>query len=109
MSRLLFRGFVFAIGFVVIGVCFLSAGCASESASLVPGLVVNESDPGVQLVQKYYRDRRGQGRKMPDTLDLQDNAVLAIHAITSGMDPELEYRLWFSIYFDRRPMCMRHH
>ena len=94
---------------LVMLLCFLSTDCKSELKQVVPGLTANDSDPGVQLVQKYYRQRRGQGRLVPDTLDLQDNALLAIHAITSGMDPELEHRLWFSIYFDRRPMCMRHH
>ncbi len=68
-----------------------------------------DSDPGARLVERLYASRRGEGRKVPDTLDLQDNALLAIHAITSGMDPDADYRLWFSIYFDRRPMTMRHH
>ncbi len=68
-----------------------------------------ESDPGVRLVQELYVSRRQTGSEVPDTLDLADNALLAIHAITNGMDPEMEYRLWFSIYFDRRPLCMRHH
>jgi hypothetical protein len=68
-----------------------------------------QSDPGARLVQDYYESRRGTGCEVPDTLDLADNALLAIHAITSGMDPEMENRLWFSIYFDRKPICMRHH
>ncbi len=68
-----------------------------------------DADPGAKLVHNLFMSRRQTGSEVPDTLDLADNALLAIHAITNGMDLSLENRLWFSIYFDRRPLCMRHH
>ncbi len=67
------------------------------------------TDSGAKLVKDLYQQRRASGRLVPDTLDLQDNGLLAIWALTAGLDPNLENRGWFSIYFDRRPMCMRHH
>jgi hypothetical protein len=69
---------------------------------------ISPSDPGARLVTELYGKRRGSGRLVPDTLDIQDNALLAISAITRGLDPSAEYRPWFAIYFDRRPLCMRH-
>jgi hypothetical protein len=89
--------------------CIFSLVAFASHASARPASHAPANDAGAQLVQHYYDARRTTGRVVPDTLDLADNAILAIHAITAGQDPKLESRLWFSIYFDRRPMCMRHH
>jgi len=84
--------------------------CAANSSAHSPNdFHISLADPGAQWVNQAYQQRRASGRVVPDTLDLQDNGVLAIWALTAGLDPDLEYRAWFSIYFDRRPLCLRHH
>src|ERR1700722_1865815 len=45
---------------------------------------------------------------VPDTLDLQERAKLAIHGITSITDPEWDYEIFWLADFYRNPPIMLH-
>ena len=53
---------------------------------------------------------RGQSYEdtVPDTLDIEERAKLAINALTSITDPDADYEDYFSVGFFRNPPTMRH-
>ena len=45
---------------------------------------------------------------VPDTLDLQEIAGLAVNGLTGPTDPLADYELYFSVYFKHNPPMTRH-
>ena len=45
---------------------------------------------------------------LPDTLDLQNRAALAINGITGPTDPDADYEIYFMTYFGRNKPSMSH-
>jgi hypothetical protein len=45
---------------------------------------------------------------VPDTLDLAENARLAVNGILATVDPDVLHTMWFSIALNRRTPWMRH-
>jgi len=45
---------------------------------------------------------------VPDTLDLQDRAALAVNGLTSPTDPEADYEIYWTALFKRNPPMMQH-
>ncbi|NQT91372.1 MAG: glycoside hydrolase family 127 protein [Lentisphaerae bacterium] len=54
-----------------------------------------------------YRGERYEV-EVPDTLDLQDRAALAINGLTGPTDPEADYEIYWSALFKRNPPMMQH-
>ena len=54
-----------------------------------------------------YGGRRYWDR-VPDTLDLAERARLAINALTRLADPEADYKCWFTLQVNRKPMVWSH-
>ena len=98
-------GLLFVLGLVVL-VCFLSTDCKSKPKKIVPGLAANESDPGVQLDQKYNKQRRGRDRMIPDTLDLAQRGEYALNALAGTVDPDHHCEFLFGGNF--KPPSVRH-
>jgi len=48
------------------------------------------------------------GDLVPDTLDLQERAALAVIGLTGPTDPEQDHLLYFDVHFDTRPPQMNH-
>jgi hypothetical protein len=65
------------------------------------------SPDGLALNPGVYDGTRSR-ELVPDTLDLTDNARLAVHGILSTVDPEVLHTMWFSIALNRRTPWMRH-
>ena len=45
---------------------------------------------------------------IPDTLDLQERAALAVNVLTRATDPEADYEMYFSVDIRRNPPMMDH-
>ena len=45
---------------------------------------------------------------VPDTLDLQERAALAVNGLIGPTDPEADYEMYFSVRFRSNPPWMRH-
>ncbi|MDP6438551.1 MAG: glycoside hydrolase family 127 protein [Candidatus Brocadiia bacterium] len=45
---------------------------------------------------------------VPDTLDIQERAALAVNGLTGPTDPDKEHLLYFSVDFSANPPMMRH-
>ncbi len=45
---------------------------------------------------------------VPDTLDLQERAALAVNGLTGPTDPEADHELYFLVDLNRNPPVMRH-
>ena len=45
---------------------------------------------------------------VPDTLDIQERATLAVNGLTGPTDPEKDYMLYFNVDFRTDPPSMRH-
>lgn len=45
---------------------------------------------------------------IPDTLDIQERATLAVNGLTGPTDPEKDYRLYFFVHFNKNPPDMVH-
>ena len=45
---------------------------------------------------------------VPDTLDLQERAALAVNGLTGPTDPELDHLLYFGMTFRTNPPSMSH-
>ena len=54
-----------------------------------------------------YRGERYEAM-VPDTLDLQERAALAVNGLTGPTDPLADYEMYFSVFFSRNPPMMRH-
>ena len=46
--------------------------------------------------------------EVPDTLDLAERAAMAINALTRCVDPDMDYRMYFTVHFARRPPLLGH-
>src|SRR5206468_3338593 len=75
--------------------------------------------PRLALMIKFIRNRipsfktpsyRGQRYEalVPDTLDIQERAALAINGLTGPTDPKENHRLYFSVNFSGHPPSMTH-
>jgi hypothetical protein len=65
-------------------------------------------DPeGLELRSSVYSGTRTR-ETVPDTLDLSDNARLAVNGILGTVDPDVLHTMWFSIALNRRTPWMRH-
>ena len=65
-------------------------------------------DPaGLELRPAVYRGTRTR-ELVPDTLDLAENARLAVNGILATVDPDVLHTMWFSIALNRRTPWMRH-
>ncbi len=45
---------------------------------------------------------------VPDTLDIQERAVLAVHGLTSTTDPDSDYEIYWAALLNRNPVYMFH-
>ena len=45
---------------------------------------------------------------VPDTLDLQERAALAVNALTESTDPEADYEMYWLCHLGRNPIIMQH-
>ena len=45
---------------------------------------------------------------VPDTLDLQERAALAVNGLTGPTDPEADYEIYWKVFFRTNPPMMRH-
>ena len=45
---------------------------------------------------------------VPDTLDLQDRAALAVNGLTGPTNPLADYEMYFGVHFDTNPSVMSH-
>jgi len=54
-----------------------------------------------------YKGKRYEAM-VPDTLDLQERASLAVNGLTGPTDPEADYELYWRVYFKHNPMMMHH-
>ena len=54
-----------------------------------------------------YTGERYEAR-VPDTLDLQERAALAVNVLTQSMDPEADYEMHFTVDLNRNPPLMCH-
>ena len=45
---------------------------------------------------------------VPDTLDIEERAALAVNGLTGPLDPEKDYMLYFSVWFNTNPPSMWH-
>ena len=66
---------------------------------------INPEIPDVEF-PKYSGER--YEATVPDTLDLQERARLAINALTEVTDPEADYEIYWLIYFNTKPASMIH-
>ena len=48
------------------------------------------------------------GALVPETLDLQERAALAVNVLTRATDPEADYEIYFSVDIRRNPPMMDH-
>jgi hypothetical protein len=54
-----------------------------------------------------YAGQRYEAR-VPDTLDLQDRAALAVNGLTGPLDPDKDWMLYFNVDFRTNPPVMWH-
>ena len=45
---------------------------------------------------------------MPDTLDLQERAALAVHDLTAPTDPAADYEIYWVVFPRSQPPMMQH-
>ena len=45
---------------------------------------------------------------VPDTLDLQERAALAVNVLTEATDPEADYEMYWITHLDKNPVVMQH-
>lgn len=45
---------------------------------------------------------------VPDTLDIQERAALAVHGLTAPTDPDADYEIYWLVWFGTNPPIMRH-
>jgi len=113
-----------------VGVAAASAGvsASAEEGSDVPGetrvggaaMGAHEPDPGTQrgpvgyirpkipeFDMPSYNGERYEAL-VPDTLDLQERAALAVNVLTRATDPEADYEMYFSVDIRRNPPMMDH-
>ncbi len=45
---------------------------------------------------------------VPDTLDIQERATLAVNVLTESVDPQADYEMYFSVAMNRNPPLMCH-
>ena len=57
--------------------------------------------PGAVTVPPYEGDR--YAAVVPDTLDLQERAGLAVNALTGPTDPDADYEIYWAVSFRHRP------
>ena len=66
---------------------------------------INPVVPAVQLPK--YQGQRYEA-VVPDTLDLAERAALGVHGLTSTLDPQADYELYWFVSFHRNPPIMSH-
>ncbi len=74
-------------------------------SSIEPIGYVCETPPPVN-VPPYEGDR--YVAVVPDTLDLQERAGLAVNALTGPTDPDADYEIYWAVSFRHRPATMQH-
>ena len=84
-----------------------ATGCAKESQPIMKDKIVyiREKIPAFDLPD--YTGSRCEVM-VPDTLDLQDRASLAVHALTEPTDPEADYEIYMQSSFIHHPPMMQH-
>ena len=78
----------------------LLAGVAIAQSLMAP---LFERSPSIKYITAHipkvtlpgYEGQRYEAR-VPDTLDLQERAALAIHGLTSTTDPESDYEIYWA-------------
>lgn len=66
---------------------------------------INPEIPHVEL--PAYKGQRYEAT-VPDTLDIQERASLAVHGLTSTTDPESDYEIYWAALLNRNPVYMFH-
>src|SRR5688572_16275746 len=60
-----------------------------------------------RIAKLSYGGKRFQAF-VPDTLDLEERAALAVNALTGATDPHADHEVYFYVYFGRNKPVMSH-
>jgi hypothetical protein len=73
-----------------------------------PGDAIGYIQPEIQEFDLPPYEGERYGATVPDTLDLQERAKLAIHGLTEPTDPSADYEVYWIVYFSTNPPQMIH-
>ena len=79
----------------------------TKPGSTAGGAIGYIRDEIPEFAEPLYEGARYEAL-VPDTLDLQERAALAVNGLTGPTDPEADYEMYFSVRLRSNPPWMRH-
>jgi hypothetical protein len=93
---------------VAVGVCLLMPSAIAAAAGPHRNSDIGYINPEVPDVRAPAYRGHSYEVSAPDTLDLQEMAVRAVHGMTSCTDPENDYEIYWKVILTGNPPTMLH-